>query len=68
MLRPPFSISGSGPVALQREPGGGDWKVEATSVVQPGARRGGGGGTFKEDTDRDEQCFALAAELFLTML
>lgn len=42
----------------------GDWKGKATSVVQPKGR----GVDFSEASDRDEQCFALAAELFLTML
>lgn len=44
--------------------------LESEGTLSGAARREQGGrrGVFKEDTDRDEQCFALAAELFLTML
>lgn len=45
--------------------------LESGGNLSCAAREGGGGGEgghSKEDTDRDEQCFALAAELFLTML
>lgn len=46
------------PCLLRRE---GTWKRRQTLGW-------GGVGDFREGTDRDDQCFALAAKLFLTML